>query len=138
MINERRSSDGKDEKRDLLSNFIDANEEFLNDGERRLADEELIGTFGDQCGSGLFEDFHFRKHFHVLPCGARGKITSINKMAPQSEAKQTSGHTLCFALSMLALHQEEQEALYRHIQDILPDGRLPVSVQVFCNTRCSR
>ena len=30
---------------------------------------------------------------------------------------------------MLAVHQEEQEALYKHIQDILPDGRLPVSTQ---------
>ena len=28
---------------------------------------------------------------------------------------------------MLALHKEEQEALYQHIQDVLPDGRLPVS-----------
>ena len=30
---------------------------------------------------------------------------------------------------MLAVHQEEQETLYQHIQDVLPDGRLPVSVQ---------
>ena len=30
---------------------------------------------------------------------------------------------------MLAVHQEEQEALYQHIQDVLPDGRLPVSAQ---------
>jgi hypothetical protein len=30
---------------------------------------------------------------------------------------------------MLAVHQEEQEELYQHIQDILPDGRLPVSAK---------
>jgi len=30
---------------------------------------------------------------------------------------------------MLAVHQEQQEALYQHIQDVLPDGRLPVSAQ---------
>ena len=43
-------------------------------------------------------------------------------------AGQTSGHTLCFALNMLAVHQEQQETLYQHIQDVLPDGRLPVGV----------
>ena len=31
---------------------------------------------------------------------------------------------------MLAVYQEEQEALYQDIQEVLPDGRLPVSVQV--------
>ena len=43
MINERKFSDGKDEKMDLLSNLVDANEEFLEDGEQRLGEEELIG-----------------------------------------------------------------------------------------------
>ena len=28
---------------------------------------------------------------------------------------------------MLAVHQEEQEALYQHIRSILPDGSPPVS-----------
>ena len=28
---------------------------------------------------------------------------------------------------MLAVHQEEQEELYQHIQDVLLDGRPPVS-----------
>ena len=28
---------------------------------------------------------------------------------------------------MLAVYQEEQEALYQHIKSVLPDGRLPVS-----------
>jgi hypothetical protein len=44
MINERRFSNDKDEKRDLLSNLVDANEEFSDDGEQRLGEEELIGT----------------------------------------------------------------------------------------------
>ena len=43
MINKRKSSDEKDEMRDLLSNLVDANEEFLDDGEKRLGEEELIG-----------------------------------------------------------------------------------------------
>ena len=43
MINERRSSGDKDERRDLLSNLVDANEEFLDSGEQRLLHEEVIG-----------------------------------------------------------------------------------------------
>jgi len=30
---------------------------------------------------------------------------------------------------MLAVYQEEQEALFQHIQGVIPDGRLPVSAQ---------
>jgi hypothetical protein len=41
-------------------------------------------------------------------------------------SRKTSGHTLSFALNMLAVHQEEQEILYQHIQDILPNRRQPV------------
>ena len=43
MINERKVSDEKDEKRDLLSNLVNANEEFLDDGEQKLREVELIG-----------------------------------------------------------------------------------------------
>ena len=44
MIDERKFSNEKNEKRDLLSNLIDANEELLEDGEQRLGEAELIGT----------------------------------------------------------------------------------------------
>ena len=44
-INERKFSDERGEKRDLLSNLIDANEELLDDGEQRLGEVELIGTW---------------------------------------------------------------------------------------------
>ena len=43
MINEKKISNEKGEKRDVLSNLVDANEELLNDGEQRLREEELIG-----------------------------------------------------------------------------------------------
>ena len=36
---------------------------------------------------------------------------------------------------MLAVHQEEQEALYQHIKGVLPDDRLPVSARA---CRCLR
>jgi len=36
---------------------------------------------------------------------------------------------------MLAVYQEEQEALYQHIQDVIPDGRLPVSAHMHRRSR---
>ena len=47
MINERKHSRERDEKKDLLSNLVSANEEFLDDGEQRLGEAELIGTGQD-------------------------------------------------------------------------------------------
>ena len=70
MINERKFSYEKDEKRDLLSNLVDANEELSNDGEQKLGEIELIGT----SGSGLdlsarsFTYLPFRKYFPFLHC----------------------------------------------------------------------
>jgi len=36
---------------------------------------------------------------------------------------------------MLAVYQEEQEALYQHIQAVIPDGRLPVRAQGYRRSR---
>ncbi|EKM58126.1 uncharacterized protein PHACADRAFT_252187 [Phanerochaete carnosa HHB-10118-sp] len=38
---------------------------------------------------------------------------------------ETTGHTLCYALALLALHPDEQEKLYQQIRSILPAGELP-------------
>ncbi|KAG2009641.1 614/534 cytochrome P450 [Coprinopsis cinerea AmutBmut pab1-1] len=38
---------------------------------------------------------------------------------------ETTAHALCFAFALLALYQDEQEALYEHIKSVLPDGRDP-------------
>lgn len=68
-INKRKLSDERDEKRDLLSNLVDANEELLDDGEKRLGEEELIGASSALCpGTRLFTCLPFRKCFLVLPC----------------------------------------------------------------------
>ena len=75
-INERKLSDEKDEKRDLLSNLVNANEEFLEDGEQRLGEAELIGTksaFG--LLAGLFTHLPYRKHVHFLHRWTRGEDT---------------------------------------------------------------
>lgn len=44
IINERKFSDEKGERRDLFSNLVSANEEFLDDGEQKLGEAEFIGT----------------------------------------------------------------------------------------------
>ena len=68
MIDERKSSNEGGERRDLLSNLVDANEELMNDGEQRLREEELIGKKSGLDSS--FADPPPRKHFHLLPCWA--------------------------------------------------------------------
>ena len=69
LINERKFSDERDEKRDLLSNLIDANKELLDDGEQRLGEVELIGTWPVLgLPARLFTRPPFRKHVHLLYC----------------------------------------------------------------------
>ena len=131
MINKRKFSNEKDGKRDLLSNLVDANEDFMDDGEQRLGEEELIGERSAfDLATHLFTNLPLRKYLHLLPCRIRGKHTpaSVDDRLI-SPTRKTSGHTLCFALNMLAVHQDEQEKLRQHIQEVLPDGRLPVSAQ---------
>ncbi|KIJ36010.1 hypothetical protein M422DRAFT_261559 [Sphaerobolus stellatus SS14] len=38
---------------------------------------------------------------------------------------ETGGHTMCFALFLLALYPDEQDALYEHIKSILPASGVP-------------
>lgn len=79
MINERKFSDAKDGKRDLLSNLINANDELLDDGEQRLGETELIGTVSALClQPHLFTRLPFRELFHVLHCWTRGRDTLTN------------------------------------------------------------
>lgn len=131
MINERKSSYKRDERRDLLSNLVDANEELFEDGDQRLEEEELIGAGSSHRPTvHLLTSLSFRKHFHVLCCWIWGKDVPVSAGGSLvSAVPQTSGSTLSFTLNMLAVHQEEQETLFRHIQDILPDGRQPVSAK---------
>ena len=76
MINDRKFSGEKDERRDLLSNFLTANDEFSDDGEQRLGEVELIGTWsGLGLSACLFKLLPFRKHVHVLHCRTRGENT---------------------------------------------------------------
>ena len=74
MINSRKYSDEKDDKRDLLSNLINANEELLDDGEQMLGEVELIGAWlALDLSAHLLTHLPSRKHLHVLHRWARGE-----------------------------------------------------------------
>jgi len=79
MTNERKHFCENNEKRDLLSNLVSANEEFLDDGEQRLGQEELTGM-----GSGLGLPVHSfkclppRKHVRFLHRWTRGEDSLVN------------------------------------------------------------
>jgi hypothetical protein len=67
MIDERKFSDEKGERTDLLSNLVNANDEFLEDGEQKLGETELIGRRSSHdLLSHSFTHPTFRKHFHIL------------------------------------------------------------------------
>ena len=40
---------------------------------------------------------------------------------------ETSGHTLAATLGSLGIYQEEQEAIYEQIMEVVGDGRDPVN-----------
>ncbi|KAF5351015.1 hypothetical protein D9756_008377 [Leucocoprinus leucothites] len=48
---------------------------------------------------------------------------------------ETTAHTLCFTLALLALYPAEQEKLYEHIKSVLPDAYAPTYEQVPLLTR---
>jgi len=74
MISGRKYSDEKDEKRDLLSNLVNANEELLDDGEQILGEVELIGVWSTlDLSTHVFTHLPFRKYLHVLHRWARGE-----------------------------------------------------------------
>jgi len=80
MINEQKHSCERDEKRDLLSNLVSANDEFLDDGEQRLGEAELTGTgSGLSLPAQLLKRLPFRKHVHFLPCWTRGEYSLLNE-----------------------------------------------------------
>ena len=79
MIDERKHFCESNEKRDLLSNLISANDEFLDDGEQRLGEAELIGTeSGLDLPAQLLKCLPFRKHVHFLHRWTRGEDSLVN------------------------------------------------------------
>ncbi|TFK44816.1 cytochrome P450 [Crucibulum laeve] len=48
---------------------------------------------------------------------------------------ETTAHAMCYAFALLALYQDEQEALYQQIKSLIPDGRLPTYEEMPLLTR---
>lgn len=93
MIEARKKAEFKEQRFDLLSSLLDANEfDDGSAGDIKLADAELIGNI-----------------FVFLIAG-----------------HETTAHTLCFALGLLALHPEEQERVYQEIMKAIPEDRDPI------------
>ncbi|KAF8587184.1 cytochrome P450 [Ramaria rubella] len=86
MIMDRRASEVKEERDDLFSALLDANE-----NDKEVSDQELIGNI-----------------FIFLVAG-----------------HETTAHTLCFTLGLLALEQVEQEKLFQHVTSVVPNSGLP-------------
>ena len=47
------------------------------------------------------------------------------------QVNKTTAHSLAFAFALLALYQDEQEKLYKHIKSVVKDGGLPVRIPFF-------
>ncbi|TCD70732.1 hypothetical protein EIP91_002108 [Steccherinum ochraceum] len=90
MIDARRSAEKKEERHDLLSSLLDANDAD-EDGNSKLTDQELLANI-----------------FIFLLAG-----------------HETTAHTLCFAMALLALYPDEQSRVYEAITKAIPDGRDP-------------
>ena len=77
LINERKNSNEKGDKRDLLSNLVGSNDDLLDDGEQKLGEDELMGK-RSALDPAVYSFSHrpsFRKRFHLLPCRIRGRGT---------------------------------------------------------------
>jgi len=90
MIQHRKTLEKKEQRYDLLSSLLDANDDE-DLGVAKLSTKELFGN--------IFI-FLFAGH-------------------------ETTAHSLCFTFALLALYPDEQDALFQHIKQLLPDGRLP-------------
>ncbi|KIM82774.1 hypothetical protein PILCRDRAFT_455699 [Piloderma croceum F 1598] len=90
LIQDRKTSEKQEQRYDLFSGFLDANDdEDLS--EAKLSMKELFGNI-----------------FIFLLAG-----------------HETTAHTLCFTFALLALYPNEQDALFQHIKQVLPEDRLP-------------
>ncbi|THH29773.1 hypothetical protein EUX98_g4419 [Antrodiella citrinella] len=89
MIESRKDSEVKEQRFDLFSSLLEANDDNAEDA--KLADSELLGNI-----------------FIFLIAG-----------------HETTAHTLCFALGLLALYPDEQERVYQEVLKAIPENRDP-------------
>jgi cytochrome P450 len=110
MIEERKGS-AVLERRDLLSNLVQASMEKDNSQtDFKFTHRDLLGNIFIFMLAGKLPVFGTGDF--PLNCG-RGHDTTAS--------------VLSFAVALLATHPEEQEELYKHVRSVVPDGHLPVS-----------
>ena len=119
MIEDRKGAAAL-ERRDLLSNLIRASME-TSDSQKdaEFTHRDLLGNIFVFLLAGKL--FATRTSDFSLSCG---------------QGHETTASVLSFAIALLAVHQEEQEELYKHVRSVVPDGRLPVRRGNFQST-CS-
>jgi len=110
MIEERKDSAALEERRDLLSNLIQASLQ-KNDSQKdfEFTHRELLGNI-----------------FIFLLAGKLSASSTADFPLSRARGHETTASILSFSITLLATHQAEQEELYRHVRSVVPDGRLPV------------
>lgn len=125
LLADRRASssdlgEGNEGRRDLLGALVYANtdvEEEEKDGDTKkktnLTDQDVLANMFVflTAGHGAFARFAF---------------SSAGGFADAGSA-ETTAHTVAFLLMILALHQDEQDKLLEHINEVIPLGLEPVS-----------
>jgi len=126
MIQDRKGSRCKEDDHDLLSRLLAANDdENLSEGEVKLSDSELIGSYDLRLYCGRIVTMFFNNIFMLMVAGH--EVIHLSSLhLRHSDNSQTTAHSLAFALALLALYSDKQEELYQHIKRVLPDGRIPV------------
>lgn len=113
MIQSRKISEQKEDYNDLFSNLLDANNHEGRSGGQELPDSELLGVYS-------YTRVPTPEH------STSSRVCTGNIFIFLIAGHETTAHTLCFTLALLALYSREQEALYKHIREVIPDDRLPV------------
>lgn len=133
MIDVRKNQETKDERHDLFSLLLDASE-AETDGEQKMKNSDLIGALIilPTLYCLIMAIFYIYIYpnvgniFVFLLAGHEVRYLIQIYIALTYQTIQTTAHTMAFALAMLAMYQDEQETLYKHIKSVIPDGRIPV------------
>jgi cytochrome P450 len=117
MIEERKSSAVLEERRDLLSNLVRAS------SEKHDSPKDVEFTHRDLLGN----------IFVFLIAGTLLASSNLKNSLSCDQGHETTASVLSFAIALLAINEEEQEELYKHVRSVVPDGRLPVCLGSYCD-----
>ena len=130
MVEARRNAEKVEQCHDLFSGLLDAAQDEQGD-EAALSDDELVGGYSSSRLSDIFLKATCPSSqgtclsFFLLDM--RWDPSLLPAVFALNSVLQTTAHTLCFSLALLALYPDEQERLYQHIKGVMssPNG-IPV------------